>query len=129
MKNTIHILILIFAMALTNCVQETHLKTVTFKVDMRQVENPSQVGIRGNFTDNPWNDTLILMDDDADGVFELTVEKKTAVNEIAFKFVNAYDQFELLDQNNRRIQFEYKPETIVYEAVFNKPQGKQTSIK
>ena len=129
MKNTTHILILIFALALTNCVQETHLKTVTFKVDMRQVESPSQVGIRGNFTENPWNDTLIMTDDDADGVFELTVEKKTAVNGIQFKFVNAFDQFELQDQNNRRIQFEYEPEIIVYETVFNNPQGKQTSIK
>lgn len=129
MKNTTHILILIFALALTNCVQETHLKTVTFKVDMRQVESPSQVGIRGNFTENSWNDTLIMTDDDADGVFELTVEKKTAVNGIQFKFVNAFDQFELQDQNNRRIQFEYEPEIIVYETVFNNPQGKQTSIK
>ncbi|WP_157962312.1 hypothetical protein [Winogradskyella aurantiaca] len=129
MKSITHILIIILALSFTNCVQETHLKTVTFKVDMRQVDNPSQVGVRGNFTENSWNDTLLMKDNDADGVNELTIEKKTAINGIEFKFVNAHDQFELKDQNNRSIQFEYKPEMIVYEAVFNKSKGTQTSIK
>lgn len=129
MKSITHILIIILALSFTNCVQETHLKTVTFKVDMRQVDNPSQVGVRGNFTENSWNDTLLMTDNDADGVYELTIEKKTAINGIEFKFVNAYDQFELKDQNNRSIQFEYRPEMIVYEAAFNKPKGTQTSIK
>jgi 1,4-alpha-glucan branching enzyme len=96
---------------------------------MRSTENPAQVGIRGNFTDNSWNETLLMTDQDRDGIYELTIERTTAANDIEFKFVNQYDEFELQGQDNRSIEFEYKPETIVYEAVFNKPNGKQTSIK
>ncbi len=50
--------------------------------------------------------------------------KKTGQNTLQFKFVNHDDQFELSDQDNRVITFEYRPETIVYEAVFNDPNAK-----
>lgn len=110
-----------------SCVQETHTKTVTFKVDMSTVENPQNVGIRGNFTDNSWSDTVPLTDDNNDGIYEGTFSQKTAVNGIQFKFVNN-DEFELDGQDNRRIVFEYKPETIVYEAIFNNPEGKQKTL-
>ncbi len=110
-----------------SCVQKTHIKNVTFKVDMSAVENPQNVGIRGNFTDNPWSDTAPLTDDNNDGIYEGTFSQKTAVNSVQFKFVNN-GEFELDGQDNRSIQFEYKPETIVYEAVFNNPEGQQKSI-
>ncbi|WP_422104135.1 hypothetical protein [Winogradskyella sp.] len=110
-----------------SCVQETHTKTVTFKVDMTGVEHPENVGIRGNFTSNPWNETASLTDDNGDGIYEGTFSQKTAINGIQFKFVNN-NEFELEGQDNRRIQFEYKPETIVYEAVFNNPKGQQQTI-
>ena len=129
MKILNYLTLVVLYTSIYSCVQETHLKTVTFKVDMRSVENPAQVGIRGNFTDNSWNETLLMTDQDMDGIYELTIERKTAANDIEFKFVNQYDEFELQGQDNRSIVFEYKPETIAYEAVFNKPNGKQTSIK
>ena len=110
-----------------SCVQETHTKTVTFKVDMSAVENPQNVGIRGNFTDNSWSDTIPLTDDNNDGIYEGTLSQKTAVNGIQFKFVNN-DAFELDGKDNRSIVFEYKPETIVYEAIFNNPEGQQNTL-
>ena len=110
-----------------SCVQETHTKTVTFKVDMSGVDNPENVGVRGNFTTNPWSETAPLTDTNGDGIYEGTYSQKTAINEIQFKFVNNND-YELKDSENRSIQFEYKPETIVYEAVFNKPEGQQKTI-
>lgn len=122
-------LIVFLVMSLTNCVQKRHLKTVTFKLDMSNVENLGQVGIRGNFTNNSWRETVYMSDDDKDSIYELTLERETAFNSIEFKFVNQDEEFELEGQDNRTITFEYKPETIVYEAVFNEPNGKQTSIK
>lgn len=120
-------LLLCLSITSQSCVQETHTKTVTFKIDMRGVENPENVGIRGNFTDNPWNDTAPLTDDNNDGIYEGTFSQKTAVNGIQFKFVNN-GEFELEGQDNRSIQFEYQPETIIYEGIFNNPEGQQKTI-
>lgn len=106
-----------------SCVQETHLKTVHFKLDMSELSNVSSVGIRGAFTENPWNETILFTDLNNDGIYEGTIKKKTAQNEVEFKFVKN-EKFELENQNNRTIKFEYKPETIIYEAVFNKPKAK-----
>ena len=111
-----------------SCVQETHTKTITFKVDMNSIENITNVGIRGNFTSNPWNETAPLADDNNDGIYEGTFSQKTAINSIEFKFVNNND-FELKGQDNRTISFEYQPETIIFEAVFDNPKGKQQTIK
>lgn len=102
-----------------SCVQDTHTKTVTFKVDMTNIENPENVGIRGDFTSNPWNETFPLTDDNGDGFYEGTFSQKTAINQIQFKFVNNKSDYELRGFDNRVINFEYKPETITYKAVFN----------
>lgn len=104
---------------ITSCVQQTHVKTVTFKLDMSDVENPSKVGVRGPFTDNPWQETVFLGDNNNDGIYEGTITQKTAVNGVQFKFVNNDGNYELRGQDNRFLKFEYKPETIIYETKFN----------
>lgn len=126
MKTELKKIMLLIYLMITSCVQETHLKTVTFKVDMNEIENVSQVGLRGEFTNNSWTETLLLTDENKDGIYEGTFSQKTAQNNIKFKFVNQNNQFELIDENNRIIKFEYKPETINYEAIFNDSNGKQT---
>ena len=110
---------------LTSCVQDVHLKTVTFKVDMSNIEQPINVGVKGDFTENRWNETVALSDDNNDGIYEVTVSQKTAFNQIEFKFVNN-DDYELKDSDNRILEFEYKPETIIYETTFNNPESKIT---
>lgn len=47
--------------------------------------------------------------------------QKTATNQIQFKFVNEDSIYELQDLDNRILEFKYKPETIIYEGVFNNP--------
>ena len=126
MRSIKHIIGILAIFTFTSCVQETHLKTITFKVDMRSIENPTNVGIRGNFTDNPWNDTAPLTDENNDGIYEGTFSQKTAINQIQFKFVNQLTDYELPDSDNRIITFEYKPETIIYEATFNSFESKIT---
>jgi hypothetical protein len=114
---------------LTGCVQKTHQKTIQFKLDMTKVENPENVGVRGEFGSKPWNETIYFTDDDADGIFEGTVIKQTGQGGIEFKFVNHNDVFELPGQNNRVIEFKYQTETILYDATFNNPEGKTSIIK
>ena len=70
--------LLLAALFLSSCVQETHLKTVTFQVDMKGIENVSDVGIRGSFTPNQWTETVPLNDEDGDGIYEGTFSHKTA---------------------------------------------------
>jgi hypothetical protein len=127
MKNLKYIIILI-AFISQSCVQETHQKTVKFRVDMTSVPDKSKVGVRGIFNANSWNETAPLTDKNGDGIYEGTFSQKTAINAIEFKFVNN-DDYELKGQNNRIINFEYKPETIVYEAIYNNPNGEQIVIK
>ncbi|NAS13124.1 hypothetical protein [Poritiphilus flavus] len=102
-----------------SCVQETHLKEVTFKVDMRAVDSVSAVGIRGQFTDPAWRVKVPMTDDDGDGIYETTISEKTAQNSVAFKFVNRDSIFELQGKDNRYLKFEYRPQKLVLEAVFD----------
>ncbi|WP_425237167.1 hypothetical protein [Ulvibacterium sp.] len=125
-----HLFFALFVLAFScSCVQETHLKTVTFKVNMKYVENAQEVGLRGNFTSPPWEIVLPMEDKNNDGIFETTVSKSTAQNEVEFKFVNFNDQYELNCSGNRVITFKYRPEVIEYEATFNKNDGRQKLLK
>lgn len=124
MQITRIIYVVILLVSLCSCIQETHLKTIHFKVDMTGIENASDVGVRGEFGSDPWNETIYFNDKNGDGIYEGTVTKKTGQGGIRFKFVNHHDQFELSGQENRVIRFEYKPETISYKASFNDPNAK-----
>ncbi|MET1259506.1 hypothetical protein ABV409_09190 [Flagellimonas sp. DF-77] len=105
------------------CVQQEHAKTVTFKVDMNGITNVANVGLRGQFTSPSWQVTIPMTDTDGDGIYEVTLEEKTAQNSVSFKFVNQSDQVELACQENRRITFDYRPETIEYSAVFDSAES------
>ena len=114
-----YIIILITAALFASCVQETHTKKVTFFIDMNGTENVKSVGIRGNFLPNQWRETVAMTDKDNDGIYQISFTEKTAAYGIEFKFVKNDNQFELTDQGNREIIFEYQPETIEYKAIFN----------
>lgn len=116
---------IILAISFQSCVQETHVKTVTFKVDMNGVSTIENVGIKGNFTDPSWKQLIPLTDENNDGIYEGTFSKKTAASSVRFKFVNQ-NQYELKDQPNRTLKFEYKPETLTYEATFDVADGTTT---
>ncbi len=121
-----HLIGMLLILCLSSCVQKRHPKTITFKVDMNGIEGISEVGIAGEFTATPWKEVLPLNDEDRDGIYEGTFSKETAYNGFEFKFV-ADGTYELEGKDNRAIVLEYKPETLVYEATFNNPNG-QTKI-
>lgn len=113
----------------TSCVQEEHTKTITFSIDMNGVANANNVGIRGDFTNKRWQETIPMSDEDGDGIYSVTLSQKTAVYGIEFKFVNQGENFELKGQNNREIVFEYKPEIIEYTAKFDSTEGVKINRK
>ncbi|WP_299228894.1 hypothetical protein [uncultured Psychroserpens sp.] len=125
MKPLIYIVLAIMTL---NCVQQTHEKTITVMVNMNGAKKFSEVGIRGTYPLS-WNKTTFLSDTNNDGIYEGAFNINTASHDIEFKFVTNNNEFELENQSNRSIAFEYRPETIVYEAVFNDKNGKQTSVK
>lgn len=118
------IIALIFLSSLS-CVQETHLKTIHVKVDMSSVESIKEPGIKGQFTSPSWQETLLLTDENNDGIYEAKIEVQAAQFGIEFKFVNN-NEYELQGQDNRFVKFEYKPETFIYEATFNNQVAKIT---
>ncbi len=113
------ITIVLFALLITSCVQKQYLKSVLVKVDARGVENVKSIGIKGDFTNPRWKTEIPMTDDDNDGIFEATLSQETAVYNVEFKFVKNGEIYELIGKPNRVLQFEYKPETIVYSAKFN----------
>ncbi len=58
------------------CVQKTHQKTLQFKLDMTALENPAEVGVRGDFGPNPWKETMPLTDADGDVIYDGQLLKK-----------------------------------------------------
>ena len=118
MKYFKYLIMITICGCLMNCVQDTHKKTITVVVDMTKETHHSKVGIRGNYPLS-WEETTYLSDDNNDGIYEGEFEFYTASNAIQFKFVNHNDQFELNGQDNRVLEFEYQPEIIRYEVVFN----------
>lgn len=107
--------VLLFA----SCVQKEFDKKVTFLVDTNGIKDITSIGIRGNFLPNKWKETVPLIDKNNDGVYEITFNEKTAVYGINFKFVKNGVDYELKDEENRQIVFEYKPEIIVYKTKFD----------
>ncbi len=116
------VFIAIIALGLIGCVQKQHAKTVTLKVDTRGIADVKTIGVKGDFTNPRWKVEIPLTDEDKDGVFETTLTQKTAVYAIAFKVIKNGSVYELKGKPNRVLQFEYKPETIVYEVKFDNPE-------
>lgn len=120
MKKIITILAIGFVI-LSSCVQKEYEKKVTFIVDTNGITDVESLGIRGDFLPNKWRKSYPLTDENKDGVYEVTFTEKTAVSGINFKFVKNGFDYELKDNENREIIFEYKPETIIYDTKFNNP--------
>ena len=124
MKSLILTLAILSIFLFSNCVQETHLKTLIFKVDMSNVENIIDPSVHGQFTSPSWEVAVPLSDEDNDGIYEATAQVKAAQYSIQFKFSNN-NEYELEGQNNRFVTLEYKPETIIYNCVYDNPKGQQ----
>ena len=118
MKTTQYITVILLILFLSSCVQQCHDKIVTFKVDMRQVEQIESVGIKGNLPPLSRDEILPLTDDNNDGIYEAKITINTAKNQLYFKFTKN-GEVELKNQDNRVLNFKYEQETLTYLAVFD----------
>jgi hypothetical protein len=64
-----------------------------------------------------------MFDNNQDGIYEITVKLFTAQNGLEFKFVHNDSLFELENQNNRMLNFQYRPEEISYFGHFNSSEN------
>ncbi|NNK87086.1 MAG: hypothetical protein HKO90_02275 [Flavobacteriaceae bacterium] len=126
MKFKSFIILLLVLICLSSCVQETHIKTITFELDARTIENMESIGIRGNMPPLSWNENFQLTDKNGDSIYTATMEINTAQNQLRFKFVKNASEFELENQDNRLIPFDYKPETILYQTKFDSTESQIT---
>lgn len=103
---------------LTNCVQNSSVKTVVVKLHVNGIKNIQSVGIRGNDQPLSWDYDMELVPSQKDSIYAATFSILTGYKFTEAKFtVNG--QFELNESDNRKIIFSEK-DTTVYEAIFDR---------
>ena len=114
-KNSLIILTLI--LAFTSCVQKSSKKTIVVRLNVEELKNIQNVGIRGSEKPLSWDYDTELKPIVKDTLYEAIFSLTTGYKFTETKFtVNG--QFELNDKPNRKIMFSDK-DTTVYEAKFN----------
>lgn len=96
---------------------------VTFKVDMTS-EEIKEVGIRGNISPLSENKDYPLLDENGDGIYEVTVTFKTSTKNLRFKFTNG-ESTELQGSDNRILWFKTEPinaEYVYNEYIYHSPE-------
>lgn len=119
MKTIINLSFLVMLLLVSSCVQKTYKKTVVFTLDVSQLKNIKQVGIRGENNPLSWNSDLEMKEIIKDSLYKATVTFETGYKFAQCKFT-ANGDFEFQDQDNRRIVFDEKKDTTYYKATFNK---------
>jgi PBP1b-binding outer membrane lipoprotein LpoB len=104
-------------LVLSSCVQKSSEKTIIVKLNVQDMEHIESVGIRGNENPLSWDYDMELVPVIKDSLYTATFSLITGYKFTEVKFtVNG--QFELNDQDNRKIFFS-ENDTTVYEAIFN----------
>ena len=114
MKTKILLLSIIILMA--SCVQKAYKRTVIFKVDVKGIKNIKKVGLRGKDFPLSW-DHDYEMKLGKDSIYTATITGETGYLYTEFK-CTLNDEFELKEQNNRRVYFGTK-DTVTCTVKFN----------
>ena len=109
---------MVMASFLTSCVQKTYERKVRFILDVSNEENVKSVGIRGSNNPLSWQSDLEMKPLIEDSIYVADVTFVTGYLGVEMKFV-VNGQFELQNEENRRIPFDLKSDTTVFKAVFN----------
>ncbi len=116
MRVFINLAMLISLILLSSCVQKSYKRTIVFTLDVSQVNNIKKVGIRGEKPLN-WDNDLELTKI-KDSFYKATVTFDTGYKFVECKFT-VNEEFELQNQDNRRIDFNEIRDTTFYKASFN----------
>jgi uncharacterized heparinase superfamily protein len=97
-------------------VQKSYERIVVFTINVSQIKNIKKVGIRG---EKPlsWDSDLEIIKG-KDSLYKAIVSFETGYKFAQYKFT-VNDQFELQNQDNRRVIFDEKKDTTFYKATFN----------
>ena len=107
MKNiNVTIICLLMFIFFNSCVQNTKKQIVKFYVDTNGIENINSVGVRGQIYPLNWNKNFELNDKNSDKIYEGEITFDIPFDFVELKFVKNQNQFELLDQPNRRVYFD-----------------------
>ena len=120
MKIRAIIIICIFAVSATSCVQKSSEKTVTFTVDVSAIKDVKSVSLRGKEKPLSWRKGVEMTPVKQDSIYTAKVTFLTGYKFTEVKFV-VNDEFELKDKDNRRVEYS-DSDTTMYNAVFNVPK-------
>ena len=98
------IIVVLFSLLLTNCVQKASKKTVVFTLDTSEIKNVKKVGIRGNDKPLSWDYDTEMKEIKKDSLYQITITGETGYKFTEVKFV-VNDTFELQNGNNRKVFF------------------------
>lgn len=118
MKKIVVIIVTVFSLLTTSCVQKTCKKTVVFTLDVSEIKNVKKVGIRGNDKPLSWDYDTEMKEIKKDTLYQVTITGETGYKFTEVKFV-VNDTFELQNEDNRRVIF-FEKDTTFFKAKFNK---------
>lgn len=117
MRNHKIVLTIVTVLFVTSCVQKSSTKTVVVQLTVDGLEAIQSVGIRGSAQPLSWEYDIALEPIIQDSLYTVTFSMITGYAFTEAKFtVNG--QFELTNQDNRRIRFS-ESDTTIYEATFD----------
>jgi putative oxidoreductase len=103
---------------LTGCVQKTKTQKVVYTLDVSGIKNIQSVGVRGADQPLSWETDLLMKPIIKDSLYRAEVTYITGYKITEVKFtVNG--NFELQNQENRKIRFDEKQSVTKVKAVFN----------
>lgn len=118
MKSINLIIIVGLGLLMTSCVQKAIPQKVVYLLDVSGVKNIESVGVRGADKPLSWETDLPMTAVVKDSLYRAEVTYITGYKSTEVKFtVNG--NFELQNQENRKIRFDEKQATTQIKAVFN----------
>lgn len=114
MKTTVTSTLLLILILATSCVQKTYTKTVVFTIDVSEIKNIKNVGIRGNDKPLSWDYDTEMKELKKDSLYTITITEETGYKFTEVKF-SINNKLEFNDGANRRVVFSEK-DTTYYKA-------------
>jgi predicted phosphohydrolase len=108
MKKILVIIVTVFSLLVTSCVQKTYKRTVVYTLDVSNLKNVEKVGVRG--WDNPlsWNNDFPMKKTTKPHIYQVAVTSITGRICTQYKFA-VNDEIE--EGENRKIYFDNTKDT------------------
>lgn len=107
------------SLLLTGCVQKSYKHVVVLTLDVSKEEGVNTAGVRGNGNPLNWDADYPMREVVKDSLYRAVITTKTGYLFAEIK-CTVNGNFELQDEENRRIAFDTKHDTTFVNLVFNK---------